>query len=127
MFASWGAEEFGLIGSTEWVEENLPKLSNRAVAYVNSDMCVSGPSLDATASPALKSVLVEAAKKTPHPSEAEEKKGRSYYDFWLDLQQGGSGGGDGFAGQFSGMRSVYEVIRRRSSKFITYAHMFMFY
>ena len=26
VFASWAAEEFGLIGSTEWVEENLPKV-----------------------------------------------------------------------------------------------------
>ena len=26
VFASWAAEEFGLVGSTEWVEENLPKV-----------------------------------------------------------------------------------------------------
>ena len=29
-------------------------MMSRAVAYLNTDMCVSGPSLDATASPALK-------------------------------------------------------------------------
>ena len=26
VFASWAAEDFGLIGSTEWVEEKLPKV-----------------------------------------------------------------------------------------------------
>ncbi|KAB7496034.1 hypothetical protein Anas_04287 [Armadillidium nasatum] len=40
---SWGAEEFRLIGSTEWVEENVDKLQSRAVGYINSDSCGVGP------------------------------------------------------------------------------------
>ncbi|XP_022094263.1 putative N-acetylated-alpha-linked acidic dipeptidase [Acanthaster planci] len=35
MFGSWGAEEFGLIGSNEWVEEYAKNLGARAVAYLN--------------------------------------------------------------------------------------------
>jgi N-acetylated-alpha-linked acidic dipeptidase len=35
--ALWDAEEFGLIGSTEWVEKHLRELDEKAVAYLNSD------------------------------------------------------------------------------------------
>ncbi len=38
---SWVAEEYGLIGSREFVEEFWPTLSDRAVAYLNTDICVS--------------------------------------------------------------------------------------
>jgi N-acetylated-alpha-linked acidic dipeptidase len=36
-FALWDAEEFGLIGSTEWVEKHKPELERDLVAYLNSD------------------------------------------------------------------------------------------
>jgi len=39
VFANWGAEEYGLIGSREFVEEFVTKLSQRAVAYLNNDIC----------------------------------------------------------------------------------------
>lgn len=42
IFASWGAEEYGLIGSTEWVEEHAKILSQRTVAYLNIDVAVNG-------------------------------------------------------------------------------------
>jgi N-acetylated-alpha-linked acidic dipeptidase len=35
--ALWDAEEFGLIGSTEWVEKHRDELDRNAVAYINSD------------------------------------------------------------------------------------------
>ena len=97
VFASWTAEEFGLIGSTEWVEENLPKLMSRAVTYLNTDMCVSGPDLDATASLAYKTVLEEASKNVPDP--ADETGQRTYYDYWKGGRGGSAnqgGGGDNF-------------------------------
>lgn len=34
VFASWDGEEYGLVGSTEWVEEYLPWLKHASVAYV---------------------------------------------------------------------------------------------
>ena len=40
--AGWDAEEYGLIGSTEWVEDNLAELQSKAVAYINMDSAVSG-------------------------------------------------------------------------------------
>jgi N-acetylated-alpha-linked acidic dipeptidase len=34
VFGSWDGEEYGLIGSTEWVEEYLPWLNHANVAYI---------------------------------------------------------------------------------------------
>ncbi|MDG1004877.1 MAG: transferrin receptor-like dimerization domain-containing protein [Emcibacteraceae bacterium] len=37
VFAAWGSEEQGLIGSVEWVEEHALELREKAVAYINTD------------------------------------------------------------------------------------------
>ncbi|WP_243442592.1 transferrin receptor-like dimerization domain-containing protein [Sandarakinorhabdus sp. AAP62] len=37
VYASWDGEEPGLLGSTEWVEENLAELKQKAVIYINTD------------------------------------------------------------------------------------------
>jgi len=37
VYAAWDAEEPGLIGSTEWVEEHARELTRKAVAYFNTD------------------------------------------------------------------------------------------
>ena len=37
VYASWDAEEPGLIGSTEWAEEHAEELQKKAVLYLNSD------------------------------------------------------------------------------------------
>jgi N-acetylated-alpha-linked acidic dipeptidase len=37
VFAAWDGEEQALLGSTEWVEDHATELSQKAVAYVNSD------------------------------------------------------------------------------------------
>ncbi|NXC73096.1 FOLH1 carboxypeptidase, partial [Anhinga anhinga] len=42
IFASWDAEEFGLLGSTEWAEENAKVLQARGVAYINADSSIEG-------------------------------------------------------------------------------------
>ncbi|XP_072467505.1 N-acetylated-alpha-linked acidic dipeptidase 2-like isoform X1 [Notamacropus eugenii] len=42
IFASWDAEEFGLLGSTEWAEENAKILQERSIAYINSDSSIEG-------------------------------------------------------------------------------------
>ncbi len=36
-FCAWGAEEPGLLGSTEWVETHAAELQEKAVAYINTD------------------------------------------------------------------------------------------
>ncbi|KAF1959898.1 Zn-dependent exopeptidase [Byssothecium circinans] len=52
-FASWDAEEYNLIGSTEHVEANLEELRANAVAYINVDVGVTGDKLWANGSPIL--------------------------------------------------------------------------
>ncbi|MFT7036367.1 MAG: N-acetylated-alpha-linked acidic dipeptidase [Cyclobacteriaceae bacterium] len=37
VYCAWGAEEPGLIGSTEWVETYEEELKKKAVAYINTD------------------------------------------------------------------------------------------
>ncbi|KAH9737795.1 putative glutamate carboxypeptidase AMP1 [Citrus sinensis] len=62
IFCSWDAEEFGMIGSTEWVEENLVNLGAKAVAYLNVDCAVQGPGFFAGATPQLDDILIEVTK-----------------------------------------------------------------
>jgi N-acetylated-alpha-linked acidic dipeptidase len=66
IFASWDAEEEGLIGSTEWVEQN-GKALERAVAYFNTDVAVSGADFSAAAVPSLKQFLRELTRSVPSP------------------------------------------------------------
>jgi N-acetylated-alpha-linked acidic dipeptidase len=66
VFASWDAEEEGLIGSTEWVEQNGPALAS-TVAYFNTDIAVSGPDFTASAVPSLKQFLSELTRAVPSP------------------------------------------------------------
>lgn len=37
VYAGWGAEEQGLLGSTEWAETHADELRDKAVAYINTD------------------------------------------------------------------------------------------
>ncbi|UZR94283.1 M28 family metallopeptidase [Chondrinema litorale] len=37
IFCAWDAEEPGLLGSTEWVEDHQDELKDKAVVYINSD------------------------------------------------------------------------------------------
>ncbi len=66
VFASWDAEEEGLVGSTEWVEQNAQALDH-AVAYFNTDVAVSGSDFTASAVPSLKQFLRELTRSVPSP------------------------------------------------------------
>jgi N-acetylated-alpha-linked acidic dipeptidase len=66
LFCSWDAEEEGLIGSTEWVEQHAKELEN-AVAYFNVDVAVSGPDFSAAAVPSLKQFVRELTRDVPSP------------------------------------------------------------
>jgi N-acetylated-alpha-linked acidic dipeptidase len=63
----WDAEEFGMVGSVEWVEEHREQLKRSAVAYINADVAVSGPSFHSAAAPTLKSVIIGATHEVEHP------------------------------------------------------------
>jgi N-acetylated-alpha-linked acidic dipeptidase len=66
VFCDWDAEEEGLIGSTEWVEQQ-GKILDRAVAYFNVDVAVSGPDFSAAAVPSLKQFIRQIAQSVPSP------------------------------------------------------------
>ncbi|MGA9071944.1 MAG: M28 family metallopeptidase [Terracidiphilus sp.] len=66
VFASWDAEEQGLIGSTEWVEQNAAALEH-AVAYFNTDVAVAGSDFSASAVPSLKQFLRELTRSVRSP------------------------------------------------------------
>lgn len=66
VFCSWDAEEEGLIGSTEWVEQQDDALKH-AVAYFNTDVGVSGPDFTAAAVPSLKEFVRDIARSVPSP------------------------------------------------------------
>lgn len=74
IFAAWGAEEFGIIGSTEWVESRRQHLIDSAVAYINLDMAAMGPSFNASASPSLRRVITEATRAVPAPGTGGQKR-----------------------------------------------------
>ncbi|XP_063803909.1 putative N-acetylated-alpha-linked acidic dipeptidase isoform X2 [Pseudophryne corroboree] len=85
LFCSWGAEEYGLIGSTEGVEEMGKVLGSRTVAYLNVDLSLAGNStLRALATPILHKLLFAAAKKVENPNPDEVRAGRkTVYDTWV--------------------------------------------
>jgi N-acetylated-alpha-linked acidic dipeptidase len=75
VFCSWDAEEQGLIGSTEWVEQHAAVLDH-AVAYFNADVAVSGPDFSAAAVPSLKQFIRELTRSVPSP------QGGTVYSQW---------------------------------------------
>nr|CAB3474202.1 unnamed protein product [Digitaria exilis] len=73
ILCSWDAEEFALIGSTEWVEENMDTLASRAIAYLNVDISIFGPGgLRPRATPQLDELIKEASKMVPDPDEPSQ-------------------------------------------------------
>jgi len=106
VFATWDAEEWGLIGSTEHVEEFADALRRGGVAYLNQDVAASGPRFGGGGSPSLRAVLRDVARGVPDPS------GRgSVYQVWRELagirsdtlepMMGDPGGGSDFAGFYN--------------------------
>jgi N-acetylated-alpha-linked acidic dipeptidase len=80
VFASWDGEEYGLVGSTEWVEEFLPWLSASTVAYLNVDVGARGKTFDAAASPLLNKLLYTVTSSIPSPNQTV--KGQTIGDIW---------------------------------------------
>uniref|UniRef100_A0A2R9CN04 Aminopeptidase NAALADL1 n=1 Tax=Pan paniscus TaxID=9597 RepID=A0A2R9CN04_PANPA len=80
VFASWGAEEFGLIGSTEFTEEFFNKLQERTVAYINVDISVfANATLRVQGTPPVQSVVFSATKEIRSPGPGD----LSIYDNWI--------------------------------------------
>ncbi len=62
--AFWDAEEFGLIGSTEYAEQFRTTLQEQLIAYVNTDMYMKGR-FDAGGVPSLREFVTEVARDLP--------------------------------------------------------------
>ncbi|KAF8307013.1 hypothetical protein DL93DRAFT_2101420 [Clavulina sp. PMI_390] len=70
VIASWDAEEYGLIGSTEWGEDFADFLKEHVVAYLNVDVSVSGSRFNIGGSPSLAHLIRGVAQSLAHPTEA---------------------------------------------------------
>lgn len=101
IFATWDAEEWGDVGSTEWVEQMADSLQLHDVAYINEDAMATGTSFGGAGSPSLKPLI----RASTHAVPALNGPG-TLYDTWLAahhgdtaaLDLGNMGGGSDFAG-----------------------------
>jgi N-acetylated-alpha-linked acidic dipeptidase len=64
VFAFWDAEEFGLVGSTEYAEQFAKELRERAAVYINTDLSMRGR-FDGGGTPSLRDLLVQVARDVP--------------------------------------------------------------
>lgn len=106
VFATWDAEEWGLVGSSEYVEDDSLRLKQGAVAYLNQDVSAQGSQFGGGGTPSMRAVLRDVVKSVPDP------KGRgSVYQAWrltsgtradsLEPNMGDPGGGSDFAGFYN--------------------------
>jgi N-acetylated-alpha-linked acidic dipeptidase len=105
LFATWDAEEWGLVGSSEYVEDDSLRLTRGGVAYLNQDVSASGPFFGGGGSPTLRGVLRDVARQVPDPS-----GDGSVYEVWRrrsgvaageEPAMGDPGGGSDFAGFYN--------------------------
>jgi N-acetylated-alpha-linked acidic dipeptidase len=106
MFATWDAEEWGLIGSTEYVEDDSLRLQKGGVAYFNQDGAGGGPNFGGGGSPSLRPMLRDVTRTIMHP----DQPSKSLYQMWREQAKvpagqepamGDPGGGSDFAGFYN--------------------------
>ncbi len=112
VFATWDAEEWGLVGSTEYAELMQDSLRARAVAYVNQDDAADGRMFGAGGTASLHGLLKDVSMAVQQPGESV-----TVYSAWRrrtvttdtgDVRLGDLGGGSDFGGfyNFLGIPSV---------------------
>src|SRR4029078_8704440 len=79
VLASWDGEEYGLLGSTEWAEDNAAELKQKAVAYLNMDAAVSGPNFGVSSVPSMWKLIRGRTRAVK-----DRKSGHSIYQQWQD-------------------------------------------
>ncbi|GJP52214.1 hypothetical protein CLOM_g11356 [Closterium sp. NIES-68] len=79
VFASWDAEEYGCLGSTEWAEDNAPVLATKAIAYINVDVAVGGGGFHASATPQLDDLIRDVSSQVANP---DGPAGQSLLEGW---------------------------------------------
>ena len=100
MFATWDAEEWGLVGATEWVESREDSLRKRVVAYLNLDDAADARRFGASGTSSLHEFVRQLARAVPQPGES-----LTVYQAWrrdnrvadtADTRLGDLGGGSDF-------------------------------
>lgn len=105
VFASWDGEEYGLIGSTEWVEEYLPWLSASTIAYINVDVGARGKHFTTSAAPVLNKAIYDVTGQVLSPNQTT--KGTTVRDTWSGHISTMGSGSDFTAFQdFAGISSI---------------------
>ncbi len=82
VYASWDAEEYGLVGSTEWADEHSKELSEKAVLLLNVDSAVGGHDLDVDGVPSLRDAILDAAAAVTDP-----RSGRNLRAIWSEKRR----------------------------------------
>lgn len=68
VFAAWDAEEFGILGSTEWVEDLKSTLQQKVIAYLNVDIAATGGRFYVSAIPSLRELIREVTRTVVDPA-----------------------------------------------------------
>ncbi len=82
VYASWDAEEYGLVGSTEWAEANAGELKKKAVLMLNVNSAVSGHEVGFSGVPSLRDFVLEAAGAI-----TDVRTGRTLRDTWTEARR----------------------------------------
>ncbi|HTO73440.1 MAG TPA: M20/M25/M40 family metallo-hydrolase, partial [Gemmatimonadales bacterium] len=101
VFATWDAEEWGLVGSAEWVESMEQTLPGKVVAYLNLDDAADGRRFGSSGSASLHRLVRDLSRLVRQPGETV-----SVYTAWrrdqavadtAEPEQGDLGGGSDYA------------------------------
>ncbi len=105
IFASWDAEEWGLFGSSEWVELREADLAAHAVVYLNLDASAGGTTFGAEGTASLLPLVRALTELVRQPYDST-----SVYTAWrsaghladtAEVSLGDLGGGSDFAGFYN--------------------------
>jgi N-acetylated-alpha-linked acidic dipeptidase len=105
VLATWDAEEWGLLGSIEWVEQEAARRRRDAVVYLNQDVTAGGRDFGAGASAMLQPLIRAVAAAVPAPGDTG-----TVLTAWRRTQRlgdtaspriGDLGGGSDFAGFYN--------------------------
>ena len=88
VFATWDAEEWGLVGSTEWVQLMRDSLKAEAVAYYNQDESAAGRNFGAGGTASLHGLIRDATRTVAMPGDTA-----SIYSHWAQAQAARSADG----------------------------------
>lgn len=105
VLATWDAEEWGLVGSVEYVEDRADGLRQSAVAYLNQDVVAAGRTFSSSATASLHGFVRDLARSVQQPGDTV-----SVYTAWraqhplapgVEPRLGDLGGGSDFAGFYN--------------------------